>query len=257
MRTAVLNNKKLLLYSSIDELPIINFQKYNKYLLFDSSIGSDINDVQAHISKILKLIDHDSEKAKSELINMHQSINMIANNISPRHLAFASLIHSIDGEKITDYSDDNLRLIIDSINTVSNSKITNILLEIKKKISEELELYFPQMFESALEKEAYSRIKQKALLQLDTILTGNDNSRAIKLIEEQELLAYSPKIFIGHNSEEINMDKKFENACLLISQRTSYNAHSMTALQFYTALNSIKSQIDAELKAYSKMNVKH
>lgn len=257
MRTEHINGKKLLIYSSIDELPIINFQKYNKYLIFDSSIGSNVDDVQAHISRTLKLIDSNTEKAKKELTNMLQSLYMIANEISPKHMAFASLIHSIDGEKVTDYSDENLQLIIKSLNNCKNSFLDKLLSEIKKKISSELEVYFPQMFENAIEKEAYSRIKRKALLQLESIIDGVDNSDEIKAIDEQNMIAYMPKTFVGEKSAEIEYDKNFENTCLLISQKTSYDAHIMTTLQFYITINSVKAQIDAELKAYSKFNIKH
>ena len=32
MKTVKINNHELKLYDSIDEMPIVNFQKYNKYI---------------------------------------------------------------------------------------------------------------------------------------------------------------------------------------------------------------------------------
>ena len=52
MRVIKYKDKIIKLYDSIDELPIVNFQKYNKYLLIDSGIGSDLNAFDEHITKI-------------------------------------------------------------------------------------------------------------------------------------------------------------------------------------------------------------
>ena len=47
MKTLYINNHEIKVYDSIDELPIINFQKYNKYVLIDSGLGSDIDSVNS------------------------------------------------------------------------------------------------------------------------------------------------------------------------------------------------------------------
>jgi len=39
MKNLIVNKKVVRVYDSIDEMPIVNFQKYNKYLLIDSGIG--------------------------------------------------------------------------------------------------------------------------------------------------------------------------------------------------------------------------
>ena len=56
MKSLLINKKIVQVYDSIDEMPIVNFQKYNKYLLIDSGIGSDVDDIDAHIVKIAKFI---------------------------------------------------------------------------------------------------------------------------------------------------------------------------------------------------------
>ena len=55
MKREVINNHIVILYDSIDELPIIRFHKYNKYMLIDSGIGSDLNDINVHIDRAIKL----------------------------------------------------------------------------------------------------------------------------------------------------------------------------------------------------------
>ena len=62
MKQMLINKKTICVYDSIDELPIVNFQKYNKYLMIDSGIGSDVDDIDTHITKIAKYIKSKDEK---------------------------------------------------------------------------------------------------------------------------------------------------------------------------------------------------
>jgi hypothetical protein len=64
------------------------------------------------------------------------------------------------------------------------------------------------------------------------------------------LSIYKPKVYDGTESVEIRYDKQFESSCMLISQKTNMDARKMTVLQFYSALDNIKKQLDAEAKAY-------
>lgn len=101
MKTTTLNGKKVVLYDSIDEMPIANFQKYNKYLLIDAGIGSTVDDVDGHIVKIAKFIKSgDQKKAMQELQNLRQNLYMISENISPKFMSFASLVKSVDGREV-------------------------------------------------------------------------------------------------------------------------------------------------------------
>lgn len=135
MKTLLLNKKIIKVYDSIDEMPIVNFQKYNKYLLIDSGIGSDADDIDSHIVKIAKFIRAgDNKKALQELQNMRQNMYMVNNEISPKYLAFAALIHSIDGKELTDLSDDGLKEVLSEIKKIKHSKIIEFLYSLKKKL---------------------------------------------------------------------------------------------------------------------------
>ena len=135
MKRLHINNKTILVYDSIDEMPIVNFQKYNKFLLIDSGIGSDVDDIDAHIVKVAKYIKaNDEKKALAELQNMRQSIYMVNSEISPKYLAFAALIHSIDGKEVTDLSDDGLKTLLQDIREIKHSAITDCLAWLKKKL---------------------------------------------------------------------------------------------------------------------------
>lgn len=250
MRTVILNGRVLKVYDSIDEMPIVNFHKYNKYLLLDSGIGSDVDDVDAHIVKIAKYIKAgSSEKALQELQNMRQNIHMINSELSPRYLAFASLIYSVDGRRVLDLSDSGLKALLDELKDVRHSSLLSFFRIIKKKVETELDLYFPNTFISAKEKEAYDQLKTRTLLQLEEIINADaNNSEQIASIDLALLRKQKPKCFLGAESVEIKYEKQFENACLIISQKTNMRAKEMTVLQFYSALETIKAQAEAEAK---------
>lgn len=250
MKNLTINKKIVRVYDSIDEMPIVNFQKYNKYLLIDSGIGSDADDIDAHITRIAKFIKAgNNKKALQELQNMRQNMYMVNNEISPKYLAFAALIHSIDGKENKDLSDDGLKALLKELNTVKHSVIAEFLLWLKKKVASELETYFPGDFVNVKEKDAYDKIKNRTLLSLDSIINGTDNAEQIEAIDTMLINLHNPKSFIGSGSVEIKYDKQFESACLLIAQKTSMDAKKMTVLQFYNALDNIKAQIEAEAKS--------
>ena len=78
MKTISLADRTIKLYDSIDEMPIENFQRYNKYIIIDAGLGSDIDSVDEHIVQIAKLINSgDKKKAMQELQNMRQNMHMI------------------------------------------------------------------------------------------------------------------------------------------------------------------------------------
>lgn len=256
MKTVCIRGKVLKLYDSIDEMPIINFQKYNKYLLMDAGLGSDANDIDAHIVRIAKLIKAKSEKeALQELQNMRQSLHMINSNISPKYLAFTALIHSINGKVLTDLSDDNLQVVLNSLKEAPHSFITSLLAIFKKKVQLELETYFPVAFSvSARDKDLYDKLKARTLLVLGDIINNTDSSDKIASIESLMLAMCKPKLFYGPESVEVKHERDFNNACLLIAKELNYDTHDLTVLQFYSALELIKKQTEAKSKALNSSN---
>ena len=253
MKSLLINKKIVRVYDSIDEMPIINFQKYNKYLLIDSGIGSDADDIDAHIVKIAKYIkSNNNRKALQELQNMRQNIYMVNSEISPKYLAFAALIHSVDGKEVNDLSDDGLKKLLQDLKEVKHSIVVDFLLWLKKKVTSELEIYFPGDFINPKEKEAYDKLKARTLLVLDSVINDTDNSEQIEAIDIIMLNMHTPKTYIGSESVEVKYDKQFESTCLLIAQKTNMDARKMTVLQFYNAIDNIKAQAEAEAKSLKR-----
>lgn len=241
MRTLKIGGKTLEIYDSIDELPIRRFHKFNKYMLVDSGIGSDLNSINDHIAKTKAYISKsDNKKAFTQLENLRQSLYLISQETSIKHLSFVALIKSVDGKDITDISDGNMKRILSEINTVKKGFFENIIDDLKKKLENEIRLYFPSHFDDSVLKEYYNRVKLKVLLQLESIIKEVDNTDKIERIDDFLLSLSNPKIFFGKDSAEIQYDKQFEDMCLYLTQELSINVDNMNVLQFYNSFEYLK-----------------
>ena len=124
-----LKKTKVSLYTDIDQLPAERFSKVNKYWMLHDELGSSFEDIdKIHISRLALAIG-DPDKLRKVLDNMRVLIHNVINEINPESLAFACLIHSIDGVEIKDLSDENLRK---TISFLSDNGLTYDVL--KKKI---------------------------------------------------------------------------------------------------------------------------
>lgn len=135
MRTENIAGKKVEIYDSIEELSINRFHKYNKNLLVDSGIGATGNDVTDHIGRAVNFINaEDKESAVKELNNLRLSIYLISNEINPKHLAFAPLVKSIDGEQMSDLSDSGMENTLSLLKEANKSVFEKIFDQVKKKL---------------------------------------------------------------------------------------------------------------------------
>ena len=69
MREVRIGKHRVRLYDSIDDLPMERFHRYNKMLLIDAGLGSDISAMDAHVEKVVRFMrggDIDSA-AKDEI----------------------------------------------------------------------------------------------------------------------------------------------------------------------------------------------
>lgn len=240
MKKGKVNKHTVEIYDSIDELPIQRFHKYNKYLLIDSGVGSDLQDVLSHIDRAKIYIKSNPAMAVTELENMRQSIYLVADELSPKYMAFAALVHKIDGEEITDISDAGLKRVLEILSEAKKGWLDGVLNSVKKKIDRELNLYFPGKFDDATQKEYYDHLRQLTIHRLDEIITGASTEELCKEIEIRMVLLAKPRVFWGAKSAEIEYDKQFEEMCLILTHNLQVQPYSMTVLQFYNAFDYLK-----------------
>ena len=245
MRTVVLNKKKVVLYDNIEDLPITRFHKYNKYILVDMGVGADLSSVDNHIERAMRFMKSNTTHALQELETLRQCMFLINSEISPKYYAFAVLVKSIDGVEQTDLSDDGVKHILKSLGDVTVKEAGAILESVKKKIDDELSLYFPTYFDDASVKEFYDDLKYRTNCMLDQIIDNTDLHDEIERMTNKLITYTKPKIYWGKESVEILYDKQFESMCLTLSQQLNADPKKFTVLQYYNAFVFLKEQSKA------------
>ena len=256
MVTVKIGKHTVEMYDAIDELPIVRFHKYQKLLLIDAGIGSDLVAFDRRVEKVKRfLADGKADKAQQELENLRQSVFFIQNGINPKHLSFAALVYSVDGKQCADLSDDALRKVCELFADVAEKDVTAQLEAVKKKIDSELRLYFPGIFADSEVKEYYDLLKKRAMAILGNIIAGRENPGATPEIEKltTALITYSnPKTFSGSESAEIQFDRQFENLCLVLSEQLHVKPKDYSVLEFYNAFDFVQERAKQADKAQKR-----
>ena len=229
---------------TIEELPIVRFHKYQKLLLVDAGVGSDIAAFDQHVERVRRYIAAEKpENAQQELENLRQCVYMVQNGISPQHRAFAVLVTKIDGQECNDLSDDALTAITEKLKDAPVKDVAAQLEAAKKKIDGELMMYFPSLFNDSEIKEYYDILRKRTLEILRGIAAGKDNPDRTDVVEKltTALITYSnPKVFTGSNGLEIQFDRQFENLCLVLSEQLHVEPKKYSVLEFYNAFDFVK-----------------
>lgn len=243
MKEISMGGVKVEMYDGIDELPMSRFHKYNKMLLVDAGIGSDMADFDRHITKAAQYIGKgDRENAVKELENLRQLVNAVQQGLSPRHMAFAALVKSIGGEPCGDISDDGIRRTAERLATLTAGETATALGAAKKKIDTELRLYFPRLFDDAASKEYHSVLKRRTAEVLKAA-RGEDGAAAnAERLATELLLFFDPVTFSGSGSMEIRHDKQFEEMCLLLSRELHIDPKGMTVMEYYCAFEKLQEE---------------
>lgn len=243
-------------YDTIEELPIVRFHKYQKLLLVDAGIGSDIAAFDQRIEKTRRfLMAGKPEQAQQELENMRQCVFLIQSGVNPKHRAFAALVTKIDGQDCTDIGDDALAEITEKLNDVPESELTAQLEAVKKKIDGELTLYFPALFNDSDVKEYYDILRKRTLEILNGIVAGVDDPAGAEIVDKltTALITYShPKMFTGSDGVEIQFDRQFENLCLVLSEQLHVEPKKYSVLEFYNAFDFVKERAKQAEKAQKR-----
>jgi hypothetical protein len=255
MRQVRLGRHAVSLYTSIDELPMERFHRYNKMLLIDAGIGSDMTAFDAHIEKVVRYMRNgDTDDAVKEMENMRQNVYVIQTEQSPVNLSFAVLVKEVDGKACDDLSDEGLERVRAMLADVTRKEMTTEFSEVKKKIEGELVEYFPSLFTNVEEKEYYDNMKRLAMEKLGQITSGASEAgaRRITELEDRLVLAVKPKTFTGKDAFGVQHDKAYMKMCLMISSNLNVDASRMTVLEYYTAGEYLNEMMKERRKAASK-----
>lgn len=147
MNTCSVGGHKVELYSSIDEMPMANYHKFNKYLMFESGLAPNANGVIGHLSRMSELLSAEEyDKLRLEIQNTYQAVSFIMEEMSPISMAFACMVHKIDGELVTDLSDEAMKLLSYRLNRERAKVLRSNVEELKKKLTLNLKPTFLSRF---------------------------------------------------------------------------------------------------------------
>ena len=242
MVTVEIGKHTVEMYDAIDELPIVRFHRYQKLLLVDSGIGSDLDAFDQRIEKTRRyMMAEKYEQAQTELNNLRQCVFLIQGGINVRHMAFAVMVSKVDGKPCEDISDDGLRKVLQMLSDVPEKEVTARLEAVKKKIDGELLLYFPKMFNDSSVKEYFDLLRKRTLAVLDAIIAGDvpSISREVEQLTTQLVTYSNPKVFSGSEGVEIQFDRQFENLCLILSEQLHVKPKEYTVMEFYNAFEFV------------------
>ena len=244
MTTTKIGKHTVEFFDTIDELPIVRFHKYQKLLLVDAGVGSDIMAFDQRMEKTRRyLMLGQTENAQKELENIRQCVYLIQSGINPQHRAFAALVTKIDGKKCNDISDDALAKITEILSDAPAKELAAPLDAAKKKIDGDLMLYFPALFNDSSVKEYFDLLKRRTVEILNGIIEGLPEPVTTDAVEKLNtlLITYSnPKMFSGSDSAEIQFDRQFENLCLVLSEQLHVKPKDYTVLEFYNAFDFVR-----------------
>ena len=246
MRKETINGHRFEFYDEIGEMPISTFHSYSRYMLVASGVGDSLADIDEHIGRAIKFITIDPKKAHQELLNMRQCLYMVMNEQDIRSKGFLFLTYKVDGKKWEDFSDAGIEELYQLANGESIKEFNRIMGEVINKVDEQLKQYFPETFDSSVEKNHCDLLRKRALLQVDEMQTGADHSKEIEELNEQIMRHFTPKNF-ENDAAVVEFDKQFESMCLVLSKEFGGGIKGHSVMEFYTAYNLLNEQ-QKELK---------
>lgn len=146
MREIRHNGHRIVIEDDISRLNIQRFQHFNRWLLIESGIGSDLEAINSRLSNVMNYIRlEEKEKALKEVANLSQAMAFTMQNISPEMSAFICLCDSIDGVKVNDLSEEGIKRYVEILGKkkIPLGKIREWLGDAKKKLKAIQRLFSP------------------------------------------------------------------------------------------------------------------
>lgn len=250
-----LNGHEVVFYDSVEDLPVVQFHRYSKFLLVEGGIGDTINDIDRHISRILQFAN-DRKKWTQEVLNLRHCLYVVATEQDIHCKATLCLIKAVDGDDWKDFSDNGLDRLYELVNGVSLKDLDEVATRVRDAIDENLLQYFPKVFEDSTQKNYTDLLRQRAMLQIVAITKEEDNKEQIEEVTQKILGMQNPKGFMGADSEEVRFDKQFEDMCLLMAKEFGGGIKKYTTMEFYTAFERLTRQYNEAKKLRNKRNMK-
>jgi len=113
------NEHRIELFDNTQNLPILRFQKFNKYMMIANEIGNTFHDYDARTAKALQFLQKEMvPEAMQELNNRRQAVFNAYNEFSPKGKAFAVLVKKIDDKRYDGISPDELDEVLKHLDKI-------------------------------------------------------------------------------------------------------------------------------------------
>lgn len=127
---------EVIFYDSDKELPYRHYQKFNKHMMIAGEVGNSIQDYDRRMARAISYINNDDAKSAGiELTNQRQCVYNALQEYSPKGMALAVMVYSIDGVVYDSYHEDALNEKLDKLNSIGFTKdmLDKTVSHVKKK----------------------------------------------------------------------------------------------------------------------------
>jgi hypothetical protein len=136
MRTLTLpTGPRVLLYSSIFELPAGRHAEFNHWVVRGAGIGSGPSDIDRHFATVSAFVAAGKkEEAADALALLHYAFNDTLERFNPRHLAFGVLVAAVDEKPCADFTEAGLTALVATLDEygLSAEMVTAEVEDVKK-----------------------------------------------------------------------------------------------------------------------------
>jgi hypothetical protein len=249
MKTLKLKGLKVVIYTGdIDELPMHVRHNVSSALAVDSAVGSDLNATDLHLQKLQLYAEKGMVKEHSTIIrNLRQNLYMTVNKISPKMQAFMYLIVSINGQPVTDYSQENVERMAERLGKggLTWRTMDNLLSAFKKKSDDQVNLMFPDLAKATGVKTmnnlklSYVRAVAKGVAELQPVKQLRETLQRIEdaILEISRVTPYG-----GSDGAEVKEKRAYQISCAVIASKTGLAPRELTVMEYYTNLHILINQ---------------
>ena len=127
---------KVTFYDSDKVLPYRRYHVFNKHMIIQTQVGNSVSDYDTRMFRAISYLNADDNKSAGiELTNQRQCLHNALEGYSPKGMALAVMVYSIDDVIYTDYQEETLNEILDKLDEIGFTKqmLDETIEHVKKK----------------------------------------------------------------------------------------------------------------------------
>ena len=244
---------KIKLYDSCKEMPITRYHELQKLAMIDMGIGSTVEDFNGHFSKLHAYIANDKkEDSINEMKNVFKNFYLMIDRVGVWSYSMLCFIHSINNKEY-ELSEDRYKedILLLSKKGLTVKHCEDQINELKKKIHNELESYFPTRYNGTTNANIISDVKRQSIKILESIIADYKGDleakkkadKVIASIDDYIVSLNPPKDFSDTaDSCIIHLEKSFEYLCTSMEEVGISSPKKLSVYEFNSKIDYFKSK---------------